>query len=53
MPMTFKKEFLNSSNSSSVKLMVVPAFLIGVPLRIAASGSAEKLTHKVTQEMAC
>lgn len=53
-PVTFeKKELLNSSNSSGVNLILVPAFLIGVPLRNAASVSAEKLTHKVTQEMAC
>lgn len=53
-PITFKrKEFLNSSNSSGVNVILVPAFLIGVPLRNAASVSAEKLTHEVTQEVAC
>lgn len=53
-PIMFKKkELLNSSNSSGVNLILVPALLVGVPLRSAASGSAEKLTHKVTQEVAC
>lgn len=54
MPITFKKKkLLNSCNSSGVNLILVPAFLIGVPLKDAASVSAEKLTYKITREMAC
>lgn len=53
-PVTFtKKKVLNSSHSSSgVNLILVPEFLIGVPLRNAASVSKEKLTHKEMQKMA-
>lgn len=47
-----KKEVLSSFSSSAVNLILVPAFLVGMPLRNAASVSAEKVTHKEEQKLA-